>query len=142
MRGGRTGRFGAIIAAAVVAFCTDGVEPCACEPSRTHILVYGATKDDAGAPVAGATVFVVVPRLGAQINDPIMSPEHATATTGSDGNYRIDLVSVEPPSNLPVGVTAAAVRAPGDTVRLAGFGGVSRPLGQRPDSVQITFVFP
>lgn len=142
MRHSTTIRIGVAIAATVVAFCTDAVEPCACGPSRTHVMVYGVTKDELGAPVAGASVFVLLPRLGAQVNDPILSPEHAIATTGSDGSWRIHLVSVEPPSDFPVIVSAAAVRAPADTVRLPGFGGVLRPFEQRPDSIQIDFVFP
>jgi hypothetical protein len=126
----------------LVAVCSTPASPCACEPNRTHILVYGNAKNSSGTPVAGAAVFVIRPHLGAPINDPFLSPDHATATTATDGNYRIDLITLESPSSLPVVVLTAAVRAPSDTVRLPGFGGLLRPVGQRPDSVEVNFVFP
>ena len=129
-------------ASVLLAVCSTPVAPCACEPNRTHILVYGVATDEAGAPVAGAAVFVIIPQPVAPINDPVLAPDHATATTATDGGYRIDLITLESPSSWPVGVITAAVRAPSDTVRLPGFGGVLRPVGQRPDSIEVNFVFP
>ena len=135
-------RFFVASASVLVAVCTTPVAPCACEPNRTHILVYGNAKDASGAPVVGAAVYVIRPYLGAPVTDPVLAPDHATATTATDGSYRIDLITLESPSSGPVGVLAAAVRAPSDTLRLAGAGGVLRPVGQRPDSVEVNFVFP
>lgn len=142
MRSSTRTRFAIALASAIVAVCSTPASPCACEPSRTHIMVYGVTKDASGVPVAGATVFVLIPNLFDPVNDPVLSPAHVTATTSSDGAFRLELISLQSPSTFPVGVLAAAVRAPGDTVRIPGFGGLLRPVGQKPDSIELNFTFP
>lgn len=134
------GRLPLIIAAVSVAVCTSPARPCACEPTRGHIVVYGAVHTTSDVAIPGATVFAMVPMLGDADPDPVLSPQHRIATSASDGSYRVEVFSPTI-SQLPAAVLAVAVRAPADTVRDVTFG-VLRSEREKPDSVRLDFLFP
>jgi hypothetical protein len=128
-----------IIGAASIAVCTTPVAPCACEPQRTHVVIYGTVRTAAGASMAGSPVFVVaVPLGGPVVNATELQPSGTTAT---NGHYRVESISFYAPAT-PLTVKGAAVNVAGDTARAETVGGSLRPWGQPPDSVQLDLVFP
>ena len=129
-----------MIAAMSVAVCTSPARPCACEPTRGHIVVYGVVHTTADVAIPGATVFALVPMLGDPNPDPVLSPQHGTATSASDGSYRIEVFSPTV-SQLPAAVLTEAVHAPAENVRQVAFGSL-RSERETPDSVRLDFLFP
>ena len=128
------------VAGVSVAVCSTPASPCACEPARTHLVVYGVARSSTGEGVPGVPVYATLPHLGDAIIDPVSAPGHVTTATAADGSYRVELISLEHPA-LPVGVSVAAIRPPADTARVATFGEL-RPINDIADSVRADLSFP
>lgn len=130
-----------VLGAATIVFCSTPTVPCACPPTRTHLIVYGTVRTSAGAPVADARVFVTPAPAGAPSYDPILIGQPPAASTGMNGGYRIDAFSGFGPT-APALVRAASIRAPADTARAEATGASLRSERERPDSLQLDIVFP
>jgi hypothetical protein len=130
-----------VVTVALVAVCGTPTAPCACEPQRTHLVVYGAVRTAAGTPVAGAKVFAAVAPAGTPAYDPVVVAGDGVTTTDADGNYRVRVVSLFSPT-APAAVRAAVVRAPADTIRTEALGASLRRVDQTADSLALNIVVP
>jgi hypothetical protein len=129
---------GTVVLAAV---CGTPTSPCACEPQRTHLVVYGLVQTATGAPVAGAKVFAAVAPEGTADVDPVVAAGDAVATTDASGKYRVRVLSLFSPT-APADVRVAVIRAPADTIRAAAVGAWLRRVDQAPDSLALNVVVP
>ena len=130
-----------VVTIALVAVCGTPTSPCACEPQRTHIVVYGTVRTANGAPVAGAKVFAAAAPAGAAAYDPVVVAGDGVTTTDADGDYRLRVLSVFSPT-APADVRVAVVRAPPDTIRAAAVGASLRRVDQVADSLGLNVVVP
>lgn len=134
-------RLGLISILALAAVCGTPVSPCACEPQKTHLIVYGAVQTTAGAPVAGARVLAVALPEGATGYDPALATADAVDTTDSQGLYRVHLLSFLAPAG-PAEVRLAVVHAPADTVRVDAVGASLRNQREPADSLRVDVTMP
>jgi hypothetical protein len=130
-----------VVAVALVAVCGTPTSPCACEPERTHILVYGTVRTGTGVPVPSAKVFAGAAPAEAAVYDPVFGEGHEVVTTDAQGKYRVRVLSPFAPT-VPATVRVAVVDAPGDTVRSQAVGASLRSERQAADSLEVNVVVP
>lgn len=129
-----------IVTVALVAVCGTPTAPCACEPERTHLIVYGAVQTSAGAAVADAKVFVIATAAGTPVPDPVLGAGEG-AVTDAQGKYRVRVLSGLSPT-APAAVHVAVVHAPADTVRSDATGASLRSERDPADSLELNVVVP
>lgn len=129
------------VTTALVAVCGTPTPPCACEPLRTHLLVYGAVRTGGGAPVATAKVFVVATSAQTAAFDPVLAAGDGVTTTDAQGRFRVRVLS-HFAATAPAAVRVAVVHAPADTVRSEAIGASLRSEHQVPDSLELNVVVP
>lgn len=130
-----------VAAIALVAVCGTPTAPCACEPLRTHLLVYGAVHAATGAPVVGAKVFVAAAPAGTAAYDPVVVAGDGVATTDAAGNYGVRVITAFPPT-APAMVRVAVIAGPVDTIRTEAVGASLRSVRDPADSLALNVVVP
>ena len=125
----------------VVAVCGTPISPCACEPLRSQLIVYGAVRTATGVAIPGAKVFAVATPVGTAAPDPVLAAGDAVATTDAEGSYRVRVMSDFPPTE-PAAVRVAVVRAPVDTIRTEAVGASLRSERQTADSLELNVEVP
>ena len=137
-------------AALALGVACSPTEPCACPPSRTHALFFGAVHNPAGGAVPGATVRLIAsaPGTAAESCDFRAAAEPLEATppairTDARGEFRADAYSGSGPAVRCVRVTAyAGTPGASDSARVDGLLVNFRRDRERPDSVGLVVVLP